>query len=83
MGSIKVGSIWLFVFTDDHPPPHAHGFYAGIEVIVEFVDGKAIIARRSNPIVPANAKRSDVRKILGAAQLHAETLLRMWREIHA
>jgi len=82
MGSLTFDGVWFSIYSFDHPPPHAHGKYAGIEVIVEFVDGVAIIARRSRPINPPNAKRSDVKKVLQTASKHAELLMKLWEETH-
>jgi hypothetical protein len=53
-----------------------------IEVVVELSNGEARVARRKRAVRPANAKRSDVNKILQAAAKNAEVLLEMWGQTH-
>jgi hypothetical protein len=59
-----------------------HGKFAGTEVIVELMDGRAIVARRRKAICPHNAKRSDVKKILQTAPDNAELLISLWELTH-
>lgn len=52
----------------DHHPIHAHGRYAETVAIVELrADRTVTLADRDDAIIPGDAKRSDVRKILEAA----------------
>ena len=67
MGSITFEGVRFAYFTDDHDPPHVHGFYAGIEVIVEVSPQYADLARRKRNIIPKNAKRADVAHVLNVA----------------
>ena len=46
------------------------------------VDGTVGLADRDDAIRPANAKRSDVRKILEAAADNFERLAEMWEAIY-
>ena len=69
-------------YSHDHLPPHVHGRYAGVQVLVEMVDGTVKLARRPKAIRPKNAKQSDVNHILGTATRHAEDLLELWRVTH-
>jgi hypothetical protein len=79
MGSKTFSGVRFQAFTDDHDPPHLHGLYADIEVLVELLNGRAYLANRDDAIRPANAKRSDVRHVLITAAKHAEELLALWR----
>jgi hypothetical protein len=40
------------------------------------------LAERDDAVRPANAKRSDVKKILMGAALHFEELVGLWEETH-
>jgi len=79
VGSKTFDGVWFAAWSDDHLPPHVHGYYAGVEVLVELVEGKTRLADRSDPISPGNAKRSDVRRILKTARKHADELAELWR----
>ena len=39
-------------YSHDHLPPHVHGRYAGVQVLVEMVDGTVKLARRPKAIRP-------------------------------
>ena len=67
---------------DDHLPPHVHGKYAETEVIVDLWKGEVRLSSRADPIRPPNSRRSDVNKILKAAEEHGEELVRLWEGIH-
>ena len=83
MGSIRFGGVLFVIYSNDHPPRHVHGFAGETEAIVDLrLDGTVAIAMRDDAIRPANAKRSDVKKILKAAALHFEELAALWEEIH-
>ena len=79
MGSKTFDGVWFEAYSDDHLPPHVHGYYAGIEVLVELIDGRTRLAQRSNPVFPHNAKRSDVRHILKTATKYGDELAELWR----
>jgi hypothetical protein len=52
---------------------------AGRGAIVDLrLNGSIALAKRDNAVRPANAKRSDVKKILKAAALHFEELAALW-----
>ena len=83
VGSLKFDGVLFIVYSNDHPPRHVHGFASEAEVIVELrPDGNVALADRRDSIRPANAKRSDVKKILAAAALYFDELLSLWEEIH-
>jgi hypothetical protein len=74
----------LFVaYSNDHPPRHVHGFAGEAEAIVDLrFDGTVALAARDDAVRPANAKRSDVKKILNAAARNFEALVALWEEVH-
>jgi hypothetical protein len=83
VGSLKFGGILFVVYPNDHPPRHAHGFLSEAEVIVDLLfDGNVALADRKDAVRPANAKRSDVKKILEAAAAHFDELTALWEGIH-
>ena len=79
MGSKTFDGVRFQAYPGDHLPPHVHGFYAGIEVIVDLVDGEAKLSSRTDPIDPPNAKRSDVNHVLRTAAKNANVLVELWR----
>ncbi len=79
MGSKTFDGVWFAAFSHDHPP-HVHGRYAGVQVIVELLpDGRVRRSNRLDAVVPANAKRGDVRRILEVARAHGDELMALWR----
>jgi DNA-directed RNA polymerase subunit L len=80
MGSISFEGVRFAAYSDDHPPPHVHGFYAGIEAIVELMieERKVRLANRRDCVDPRNAKRSDVNHILRTAAKHFDELVELW-----
>jgi hypothetical protein len=83
VGSLRFGGVLFVAYSNDHPPRHVHGFASEIEAIVDLrLDGTIALAKRNDAIRPANAKRSDVKKILNAAALHFEELAGLWEETH-
>ncbi|MFY9748273.1 MAG: DUF4160 domain-containing protein [Acidobacteriaceae bacterium] len=83
MGSLTFDGVRFVVYSNDHPPRHVHGFTGETEAIVDLrADGNVALGDRENPVRPATAKRSDVRKILNAAALHFEELVALWESVH-
>ncbi len=83
MGSKTFEGVWFITYAHDHAPPHVHGFYAESVVIVELLAGGMVRkADRWDAVVPANAKRSDIRHILDAAAKHSASLLELWEKMH-
>lgn len=79
MGSKTFDGVRFHGFTDDHDPPHLHGFYAEVEVLVELANGQAYLADREDAVRPPNGKRSDVRYVLRTAAKYANELTAIWR----
>lgn len=83
VASLSFSGIRFVVYSNDHPPRHVHGFLSEAEVIVDLLlDGNVALADRKDAVRPANATRSDVRKILNAAARHFDELAALWEEIH-
>jgi hypothetical protein len=88
VGSARFEGVLFVAYSNDHPPRHVHGFAGETEVVVELrfddlrLDGTVGLATRDDSIRPANAKRSDVKKILNAAARHFEALVALWEKVH-
>lgn len=79
MGSLKFNGVLFIAYANDHPPRHVHGFAGETEAIIDLrLDGAVALSERDDAVRPANAKRSDVKKILNAAALHFEELAVLW-----
>jgi hypothetical protein len=83
MGSKTFDGVWFISFSHDHLPPHVHGRYAGVEVIVDLLPGaKVIQSKRKNAVRPKKSKQSDVRKILRVAAENSIELGKLWESTH-
>ena len=83
MGTKTIDGVWFLCFPHDHTPPHVHGRYAGIEVVLEIgSDGRIRKADRPDAITPRGAKRSHVRHILRVANRNYAALLSLWEAMH-
>jgi hypothetical protein len=67
VGSETFDGVRFAAYPHDHEPPHVHGNYADVTVIVELLKGEVLLSSRTNPITPRNAKQSDVNHILRTA----------------
>lgn len=79
---LRFDGVVFSVYPRDHLPRHAHGAHGEVVAIVEFWPGGARLAERRDAVTPANAKRSDVMKVVRAAILHEVELNRLWEETH-
>ena len=83
MVSLRFQGIRFAVYTMDHKPRHVHGFYAGIEAIVDLrPDGTVSLANRTDAIRPSNGSKSDVRHILAVAADRFDELIALWEKHH-
>ena len=83
MGSLRFDGVRFTAYTMDHAPRHVHGFYAGIEVIVDLRrDGTVALARRTDAIRPSNGSKADVRHVLTVAAWHFDELVSLWEKHH-
>jgi hypothetical protein len=83
VGSKTFDGVWFISYMRDHLPPHVHGEYAETTVVVDLLpDGTVRRSRRWDSVEPANAKRSDIRRILEVAAAHAAELMQLWEKTH-
>ena len=83
MGSKTFDGVWFISYMRDHLPPHVHGEYAETSVVVDLLpDGTVRRSLRWDSVEPANAKRSDIRRILDVAAAHAAELMKLWEKAH-
>lgn len=81
--SLRFGGVRFLVYSNDHPPRHIHGFASETEAIVDLRSDRTVaLANRADAIRPANAKRSDVKKILRAAAANFDELVALWESIY-
>lgn len=82
MGSRTFHGVRFAAWSDDHIPPHVHGYYAGIEVVLDLIaeTEEIVLANRAKRVIPANAKKSDINRIVRAANKHADAVFRLWEE---
>ncbi len=83
MSSKTFDGVWFIAYANDHLPPHVHGFYAEVEVIVNLLPGQKVgRSDRSDAVDPKNAKRGDVRRILKVAAANAAELHKLWEAMN-
>lgn len=83
MSTVRLEGIYFRAYPGDHEPRHVHGEYGETVAIVDLrPDGIVVLANRVDKILPGNAKRSDVRKILKVAQEHFDSLVLLWNKMH-
>ena len=80
MGSKRFDGVRFSAWSDDHTPPHIHGFYAGIEVLVDLLmeERGVRLSNRVDNVRPPNAKRSDVHHVRRTAMKHFDELVALW-----
>jgi uncharacterized membrane protein YecN with MAPEG domain len=81
VGSKTFDGVRFSAWVDDHDPPHVHGFYAGIAVVLDIdLKAKAVrLSRRKNNVSPANAKRSEIQRVRRAAERNVDELVQLWK----
>jgi hypothetical protein len=83
VGSKTFDGVRFMVYVADHSPRHVHGFLAEVSVVVDLLpENKVAKSKRWDSVRPPNGKRSDIRKILGAAAAHAAELNELWEAMH-
>lgn len=84
MGSILFDGVTFRAYPEDHEPPHVHGRYQDIVVIVELAEGRRVrLADRNDAVRPADAKTNQVRHVLRVAGEHFDELMEKWEAAHA
>jgi len=83
VGSKTLEGVWFISYSNDHAPPHVHGDYGSVRVVVELLpDGSVQESNRPDAVKPKNGKRSDVRHILAVAAEYADELMEIWEKMH-
>jgi Domain of unknown function (DUF4160) len=83
VSTVRIGGIIFQLFPVDHEPRHVHALYAGTRVVLDLLDDRTVaLASREDAIQPANAKRSDVKRILRVAAAHFDVLVAAWEKMH-
>ncbi len=86
MGSKTFDGVRFVAWTNDHDPPHIHGFYGSAEVLLDLIYAKEMkdrevrLADRLDSIRPPNAKKSDVRRVRRAAKKCSDELFTLWED---
>ena len=82
MSGLQVGEVHFQVWPQDHEPRHVHAFIGSGEVIVDLrADGTVDLANRKDAI-RGSVKRSEIHKVLQAADKHFHELAAKWEEMH-
>jgi hypothetical protein len=83
VGSKTFNGVWFSAFSHDHWPPHVHGEYGSVIVVVELLmNGTVAESKRRDAVKPPNGKRSDVRHILAVAANNYSALKTLWEVTH-
>jgi len=82
VGSRTYDGVRFTVWSNDHDPIHLHGFYAGVEVVLDLhpKDRRVAVAKRKRNPNPIDAKRSDAAHILKTAERNFDILLQLAEE---
>ncbi len=80
MGSKTFDGVRFAAYTNDHLPPHVHGFYGESEVLIDLLlEERAIrLSRRKDNVRPKGAKRSDVTHVRRVARRNFDALVAVW-----
>jgi hypothetical protein len=82
VGSKTFDGVRFAAWSDDHDPAHVHAFYAGVEVVLDLNPDteEIVLADRKKRVIPADAKKSDVNRIIRVANQNADAVFELWRE---
>ena len=79
MGSRTYEGVRFSIYPNDHDPPHVHATSAGIFVIVALLSGGEVdLADRWDAVLPGNAPRNVVARILRVAGKNVVELTNLW-----
>lgn len=67
----KFFGIFIYMYIDDHNPPHFHVWYEGDEAIIDIADGR----------VTGSLSRRALRLVYEWLDLHKEELMENWRRL--
>jgi len=78
LGSLRHAGFRLQVFSNDHPPPHAHAFRGQAQVLVALLlDGRVKLLETRGELT-----RRDVRAAVAAVREQYNWLRAEWERIH-
>lgn len=77
MPSIYFKQVRIAIYTNDHPPPHAHVLGPDWEIKINLTNPPSLISIMGNP------KRCEVRKSLLGVNFNLDLLQQMWKKYHA
>jgi hypothetical protein len=75
VGSKTFSGVWFSAYSHDHGPPHVHGEYGEVTVVVDLLPDGVRKSGRRDAVTPGNAKANHVRRILELAALHRRELM--------
>jgi len=79
MPSRRIGGLRVWIYFNDHRPPHVHVQIGNSEVVFSLsVDGEPIGIRE----IRGNVKNGEVERALEMVRQNNDSLLEWWREIH-
>jgi len=82
MSSKRIRGVLFSAYPDDHWPMHVHARFAGMELVIDIdAMGKIRLSQRKDAVRPANAKASDIRRVLEIASRHSDELIDLWNEM--
>lgn len=67
----KFFGIFIYMYIDDHNPPHFHVWYEGDEAIIDIKDGR----------VTGTLSRRTLRLVYEWLDLHKDELMENWRRL--
>ena len=80
---MRVGGTRFKLYPQDHEPRHVHAFVGSGEVVIDLrADGTIALAMRASGAVRGNVSRSEVRKVLAAADGAFDRLAKAWEDMH-
>jgi hypothetical protein len=83
VGSKTYEGVRFSVYPRDHLPPHVHGTTQDVVVVIALLaNGEVDLANRWDAVLPSNAKRSVVAKILRVAAKNVDELKALWEKTH-
>jgi hypothetical protein len=64
-------------------PPHVHARYAEIAVVLDLLPGGGVaLSKRASAILPPDAKRNDLKRVLRVARVHEAALRALWHSLY-
>jgi hypothetical protein len=83
VGSKTIEGVWFISYSHDHLPPHVHGIYGSVEVLIDLLaDGSVARSQRRDAVRAHGRQRGDIRHILQVAAAHASELHELWEKTH-